>query len=64
MKKAANLIIGVALISLVLGVISRITMKPLPIAPGGGLEASVLVKFAGICLLLAIALLMSQSVKE
>ena len=64
MKKAANLIIGVALISLALGVISRITMKPIPIAPGGGIEASVLMKFTGTCLLLAIALLMSQLVKE
>ncbi|KPK97034.1 MAG: hypothetical protein AMJ95_11295 [Omnitrophica WOR_2 bacterium SM23_72] len=64
MKKVANVIIGVALISILLGIISRLTMKPLPIAPGGGIEASVLLKFAGTCLLLAIALLMSASVKE
>ncbi|RKY33954.1 MAG: hypothetical protein DRP69_05745 [Candidatus Duberdicusella sinuisediminis] len=46
----------VAGISLVLGIISRIILQPLPILPGGGVEAEVFLNFTNTCLLAAIAL--------
>ena len=46
----------VAGISLVLGIISRIILKPLPILPGGGIEAGVFLDFTNTCLLAAVAL--------
>jgi hypothetical protein len=64
MKKVSMAVIGIAVLSMALGVFSRMTMKPLPIARGGGIEASVLLNFADTCLLLGIALLLVQSVKE
>jgi hypothetical protein len=50
------------LISLVLGVISRVTMIPLPVAPGG-LEAEVWLNFANTCFLFSIAFLLFESNK-
>ena len=63
MKKLASTIIVVGVVSLALGVISRLSMRPLPIARGG-IEASVLMDFTDTCLLLAIALLLIPSAKE
>ena len=63
MSKVADIAIGIALISLVLGIFSRVTMQPLAVAPGG-IEASVLLQFTNTCLLLAIALLIAQLVKK
>jgi hypothetical protein len=51
MKKAADLAIGIAVISTVVGIISRFMMKPIV-----GIFASAFLEFSGVCLLLAIAL--------
>jgi hypothetical protein len=58
MKAIANAVLLLAVVSLILGIISRFIMIPIPIAPGGGVEASVFLQFANVCLLLAIALLL------
>ncbi|MFH1640374.1 MAG: hypothetical protein ABIA66_00250 [Candidatus Omnitrophota bacterium] len=63
MKKISIAVIVVGVLSILGGILSRITMQPLPLAPGG-VEASVLLKLASTCFLLAIALLLVQSVKE
>jgi len=53
MKKIADVVIVVAVVSLVAGIISRLTMNPI-----NGIFASAFLEFAGVCLLLAIALFM------
>jgi hypothetical protein len=55
MKKAADLVMGVAVISAVVGVISRLMMKPV-----SGIFASAFLEFSAVCLLLAIALLIRE----
>ena len=55
MKKVADVIIVVAVISIIVGIISRVTMKPI-----SGVFASSLLEFAGVCLLLAISLLLRK----
>ena len=50
------------LISLVLGIVSRVTLTPLPVAPGG-LEAEVWLNFANTCFLFAIAFMYLESHK-
>jgi len=55
MKKAADLVIGIAVISAVIGIISRLMMKPI-----SGIFASAFLDFAGVCLLLAIALVLRE----
>lgn len=52
MKKLADVVIIVAVISIVVGIISRITLVPV-----AGVFANAFLQFAGVCLLLAIALL-------
>ncbi len=55
MKKIADGVIAVGVISLIIGIISRLTMKPI-----AGLFANAMLEFAGVCLLLAIALLIRE----
>ena len=55
MKKAADLVIGIAVISAVVGIISRLMVKPI-----SGLFASAFLEFSAVCLLLAIALLLRE----
>ncbi len=55
MKKLADAIILVAVASIVVGIISRLLMQPF-----FGILASAFVQFAGVCLLLAIALLLRE----
>ena len=62
MKMIGLLVIIVGIVSLIAGVISRLTMTPLPIAPSG-VEASVLLSFANSCFLLGIALLVLKATK-
>ena len=51
MKNIVNISIGVALISLIIGIISRLALKPV-----FGLMAHSFLGFSAVCLLLAIAL--------
>ena len=55
MKKMADVAIVVAVISIVVGIVSRLSMKPVV-----GIFASAFVEFAGVSLLLAIALLLRK----
>jgi len=55
MKTLANLALLLAALSFVVGVISKITLKPVPILPGG-LEAEALLIFTNTCILFAVAL--------
>ena len=59
MKSLSNAIIVVAVIAFIAGIISRVTMQPLPIIPGG-LEAQALLAFTNTCLLIAIVLKLSK----
>lgn len=52
MKAIANIFLIIAGISLVIGIISRVTLKPL--GPGG-IEAQAFLQFANTCLLAVIA---------
>ncbi|MBU1125003.1 MAG: hypothetical protein KKC84_03180 [Candidatus Omnitrophica bacterium] len=51
MKNLPNTLIGVATLSLIVGLISRLTVKPIM-----GLESRAMVGFAAVLLLLSIAL--------
>ena len=55
MKKAADLVIGIAVISAIVGIMSRLTVKPV-----AGIFASAFLEFSAVCLLLAIALLVRE----
>ncbi len=55
MKKAADFAIGVAVISAVVGIISRLMVKPV-----AGIFASAFLEFSAVCLLLAIALTLRE----
>ncbi|MFC1658781.1 hypothetical protein ACFL1D_05305 [Candidatus Omnitrophota bacterium] len=57
MKAVANIVLIVAVVSLVLGIYSRLTLNPLPFAPGKGIEAQAFLQFTNTCLLIAIALM-------
>jgi hypothetical protein len=63
MKNLSMLAVVVALICIILGLISRYTMKPLALAPGG-LEANALFVFANTCLLMAITMMLMGSCKD
>ena len=56
MKAIVNISLVVAAISLVLGIVSRLTLTPLPLAPGRGIEAQAFLAFTNTCLLIAITL--------
>jgi hypothetical protein len=55
MKKLALVALVVGALSLIIGIISRLTMIVIPIAPNG-LEAQNMLDFTNTCLLAAIAL--------
>jgi len=55
MKKAADFAILVAVISLVVGIFSRWTLRPI-----SGIFASAFLEFSGVCLLLGIALILRE----
>lgn len=59
MKKAANLAMALAGISLVIGIISRVMVKPIP-SMNYGLEAEAFLMFTQTCLLAAIAFLLME----
>lgn len=56
--KIENIAIMLGLISLIVGIISRITMMPVAIVPGGGLEAQSFLTFTNTCFLIAITFLL------
>jgi len=60
MRKVANIVLVIGLISLILGIISRMTLIPIPIVPGSGIEANVFLRFTNTCLLLTIALILLE----
>ena len=60
MKKTAYVTLALALISLVLGIVSRVTLIPIPLVPGSGLEASAFLRFTDTCLLLTIILVLLE----
>jgi hypothetical protein len=63
MKALANIALVLAVVSLVLGIVSRATMNPIPVFPGG-LEAKALLMLANTFLLAAaVAILMQMSKK-
>ena len=53
MKAAVNTLIAVAVIAMIIAIISRLMLRPLPIV---GIESRAMMGFAGALLLLAIAL--------
>lgn len=55
MKKLADIAIILGVISIVVGIISRLVVQPI-----AGIFASAFLQFAGVCLLLAIALLLRE----
>lgn len=57
MEKAVCVFMIFASISLIAGIISRLTLTPIPFVPGT-LEAGSLLNFANTCLLFAIALML------
>ncbi len=62
MKTIAYIAIAVAAISLVVGIISRWTLTPIALVPGG-LEAHTLLVFTNTCLLIAITFILLQILK-
>ncbi|MDD5566259.1 MAG: hypothetical protein PHG31_05160 [Candidatus Omnitrophica bacterium] len=63
MKGMVNVVLFVAGVSLLTGIISRITLFPVPIA-NTGIEAEAFLNFANTCLLIAAVLLLQQLVKS
>jgi len=51
--KLNKIIVAVGIVSLIVGIVSRILIKPVPPV---SLEAEALLQFAGVCFLLSIAL--------
>jgi len=49
---------------LVVGIASRITLNPVPIAPGRGIEAQAFLAFTNTCLLIAITLTLLDIAKK
>jgi hypothetical protein len=58
MKAIVNISLVAAAISLILGIISRLTITPVPLAPGKGIEAQAFLQFTNTCLLIAITLML------
>ncbi|MEW6075702.1 MAG: hypothetical protein AB1530_05295 [Candidatus Omnitrophota bacterium] len=63
MKGMVNVALFVAGVSLLTGIISRITLLPVPIA-NTGIEAEAFLSFTNTCLLIAAVLLLQQLVKS
>ena len=55
MKKAGDVAIGIGVISAIVGIISRLMVKPV-----AGIFASAFLEFSAVCLLLAIALILRE----
>ena len=55
MKKVADAVIIIGVISIIVGIISRITMRPV-----SGVFANAFLGFSGVCFLLAIALILRE----
>ncbi len=62
MKGLAVIAIVVALVSIVIGIISRLMVQPIPVA--SGINAQSFLDFTNTCLLFAIALLVLGMAKE
>ena len=58
MKMIVNVVILAGVLAFVVAIISRMTMTPLTIVPGG-LEAEAILSFANTCLLIAAVLLLN-----
>ncbi len=63
MKGLKYIAIIVGLVSLAAAIVSRLTMKPIAIAPGGGLSAEVLLNFTNTCFLIAITFILLEQLK-
>lgn len=63
MNAIINTAIVVAAVSLVLGIISRLAMVRIPLAPGG-MSAFVFLEFANTCLLIAITFILLKMSKK
>ena len=63
MKAIVNIALVGAAISLILGIISRATITPIPVVPGTGIEARSLLAFTDTCLLIAITFILLQIAK-
>lgn len=61
MKNLANLSIIVGFVSLVLAIISRLLVKPIPIA--SGIEAEALLNFTNTCFLIAVTFILLEILK-
>lgn len=64
MKAIVNIALVVGAISLIVGIISRLTMTPVPIVAGGGLEAQAFLAFTNTCLLIAITFILLDMLKR
>ena len=60
MKKAAYITLTLALISLILGIISRVTLIPIPLVAGSGLQANAFLRFTDTCLLFTVILILLE----
>jgi hypothetical protein len=61
MKPLINIVIGIAMLSLAIGIVSRLTATPVPFAKL--IEAGSFLAFTNTCLLIAITLLLLQTAK-
>ena len=59
MKALANIFLAIGVISLIMGIFSKLTLTPIAILPGG-LSAQAFLLFANTCLLLCITLILLQ----
>lgn len=64
MKAIVNIALVVAAISLILGIISRLTLTPVPLASGKGIEAQAFLAFTNTCLLIALTLTVLDIAKK
>lgn len=62
MKTVANILFVVAILTFIVAIISRLTMTPLSVIPGG-LEAEALLSLTNTCLLIAVVLLLQNTTK-
>lgn len=63
MKILAYVVIVIAVISLIVGIVSKLTMTPVAFLPGG-LEAQAFLVFTNTCLLIAITLILLEMLKK
>jgi len=63
MKAVAGIIMVIGIVSLVAAVVSRLTMTPIAVIPGG-LEADALLTFTNTCLLISIIIMMGEMGKK